>query len=371
MKNKHLIAIVLAILILVGVVYVGLQKSLKSSPASNLEECKVLKDNGRGAISIVFFSSKELAEKNMNFMTESSPFDENKDKFSFYYIDGWIPNCEMYKEIALFCHSKELIRKAASCPSDYIVVLQNTGDRIRSSSYLNVLSINADHPLTTLLHEFAHSFANLDDEYVPSELGFSSKNCFSKCEKFGEKIDGCFLGCSKENYYRSVEIGLMRTLSAKKYGEFDTDIISEILAKTKNGKNTISGKAIETISLCANERYYLVSGKFSDTGLEIFSKVLENGCAGTGGSGRYNYGLSDEEGNLIVEAQFNPELIFTDVQPQDSQTIQGGAVVNDKEFSLAVPFVGKPLLLTIKDFNGNEVKRIKLDELNNLACKIK
>ena len=97
----------------------------------------------------------------------------------------------------------------------------NENANVRSSSYMNVLSINSQNQKTIIAHEFGHNFAYLADEYVPAKLPRKARNCVASCEKFSDKKDGCFEGCSKENYFRSVNSGIMKSLLSNDYGLFN------------------------------------------------------------------------------------------------------------------------------------------------------
>ena len=156
-----------------------------------------------------------------------------KDNFNFYYIDNYQPKCEIYQDKALLCYNKDIVRKAASCPHDFIVVIKEDSRNIRSSAYMNVMSINSKHSLTVLLHEFGHVFVNLAEEYVPAKLPKKAKNCVDECTKFSIK-DGCYEGCSKADYFRSINNGIMRTLSSTNFGIFNKKLITDKIILIEN-----------------------------------------------------------------------------------------------------------------------------------------
>lgn len=369
MEKKYLIVAGILIAVIVVFLILGFSSRIKKSPSNALEECRTLSYNGKDALNILLFSEKKDAERYMNYFLSASPFVENKNRFNFYYIDSYNPECKLYKGIAVFCHSRELVKKAASCPYDYITVIQNSGGTTRSSSYLNVISINAQHPMSTFLHEFAHAFAGLDDEYVPASVGFSSKNCFSDCDDFGKENEECYDGCGDEKHKRSVNEGLMRTLSADSYGQFDNEILKKAIGKGTG--SLLSANAVDMPNDCSDKRYYLISGKYFNGSAEIYGSTIEAGCAGgSAGTGEYNYTVSDSSGGEIT-LSFNPEKIFTDIQDTGKGMIEGGAVLNDEEFILTVPFDGNPKTLSIKNIDGTEAVRFNMEELNNLACRIK
>ena len=96
---------------------------------------------------------------------------------------------------------------------------------------MNVLSLNIHNQKNVILHEFAHIFSNLADEYVPSTVPWGSENCQSKCEKFEKygELEGCYLGCSKADYLRSSENSIMRTLKTNDFGKLNSMLIIEDL----------------------------------------------------------------------------------------------------------------------------------------------
>jgi len=178
------------------------------------EECKTISYHGDDKVNLVFFGPQEDVEEYANFMFATAPYDEQVNNFNVYYIEDFNPECELYKSAAILCYSDDLVHKAATCPNDFIVVIDDTqASTVRSSAYLNVVSVNKKHPKTVLTHELGHVIANLAEEYVPARLPDNSKNCVSTCSQFGQNTDGCFEGCSESDYHRSIERGVMRTLS--------------------------------------------------------------------------------------------------------------------------------------------------------------
>ena len=197
--NKQLYFVLPAFLISIALIIFLLAPAPSSSPKStNLETCQTLSYSSPEAANLVFFSEKSEAEKYSNYLfKEITPFKENKDSFNIYYITNYLPECELYQGIATLCYSKELTQKAASCPNDYIVVLDEQPSSIRSSSYMNVLSINKAHQLSVFPHEIGHAFANLAEEYVPAKLPRSQQNCVENCEEFNGINEDWEQGCSE------------------------------------------------------------------------------------------------------------------------------------------------------------------------------
>ncbi len=200
-------------------------------------ECvSLIENSGDKKIDIVFFSegvSRGKIEDFMNYFLDSDAFVDDKEKFNFYYAGNAI--CEIMDEKALYCYSKKLIRDSSVCPNDYVVVLSDQPNQIRSSAYMNVMSLNANSPKSVLLHEFGHAFANLADEYVPSIIPWGSKNCQSVCSEFDElnkeygELEGCFVECSRSDYYRSSENSVMRTLKTDDFGILNSGLLGKEL----------------------------------------------------------------------------------------------------------------------------------------------
>lgn len=190
-------------------------------------ECQEYFYNKDAKVRVLFFASKETTAKYANYLLAASPYANNKDKISIYYTDSYTPKCEIYKNIALYCQSSEVEKMADNCAAEYAVVFDNKPASIRSSSYKNTLSININHPLNVIMHEFGHTFGRLEDEYVPAKLTDDEKNCRSSCDEFSGKSEGCFEGCSKDNFFRSVDKGVMKTLTANEYGEYNEYLIEQ------------------------------------------------------------------------------------------------------------------------------------------------
>ncbi len=334
------------------------------SPLTNLEICNTLEYNSISATNLVFFAEKEQAETYKNFFQETSPFDKNKEAFNFYYIDSYIPECELYKEIAILCHSKELIKKGTSCPNDYLIVLSSYPSNIRSSAYENVLSVNINHPQTVLTHEFGHAFANLAEEYTPAKLSKGSRNCVDSCNDFSYETDGCFEGCSQNNYQRSISNGVMRTLSSNEYGMLNEKLILE---KIKKEFSSLTGNVVLNQEQCSTQDYYLIEGKYDQNSISLIDKSIEQGCLGNNGAGNFIYSIKTTSGELISESEFNPELIFTDA-PGENQ-IDGETFVSDKNFLLKIQKISQAKSLTISE-NNQELIEINLLDIGARACKI-
>lgn len=372
MDKKWVTIIILAALTPIIIIAFALISPSYSPSNTELEQCNTLEFNNDQATNIVFFSNKNQATKYKEFFQETSPFNRNKEAFNFYYIDSYAPKCELYKGIAIFCHNKELIKKGASCPNDYLIALEERSSNIRSSAYENVISINTAHPLTVLTHEFGHAFGNLAEEYTPAKIPRGTENCVQDCADFKYEIDGCYEGCSQSNYQRSISSGVMRTLSSNEYGMLNEGLIIEKMKKAS--PNLITGKAIETN--CQEQDYYLIEGKLilnpnNENSIELISKTLAIGCVGTNGNGNFDYELQTSQGARLTEANFNPEFIFTEA-PGDSQgdgQIDGEVIESDKPFILKIPKISQGEQLLISE-SGKELINVRLNDIGGRACKL-
>ncbi len=369
MKKSLIILIALIILVALAIFIVLIYPSSDiglSPDDKKAEECKTLEYNGEGKTNIVFFSSEEDASRYISAFYEIEPFKSNQEEFNFYYIDTYEPECEIYKDVALLCYSRVLIRKAASCPNDYIVVVKEMDSKIRSSNYMNVMSLNSKHPANVFIHEFGHSFANLAEEYIPGKIPRNSENCASSCDKFGDSKDGCYEGCSKDSYFRSIENGIMRTLSSKNFGIFNRGLI--IGKMNREHGTSLSGFAVKEERDCSKEKYYLIEGSFNseENKVVVKDKAVEAGCIGDNGAGSFQYNLVLKDDSIIKTEEFNPEFIFTDAPLGDE--IDGEVFNSDRNFMLKVPIIDESKNLEIvKD--DNVISEINLEGITSYPCR--
>lgn len=345
-----------------------LKLDLSPDKSNYLEKCNQLYYSGSGSTNVVFFSDMKRTEEYFDYFFTIPPFNEYKDNFNFYYIDGYKPDCELYKNIATFCYSRELMKKAASCPNDYIVVVNDLNSKIRSSSYLSVISMNEKNPVGVFPHEFAHVFGNLDDEYVPAELKSTSINCKKNCGDFSKivKDSECYNGCSKSNYYRSSENSLMRSLYSKAFGDFNEAILEDYLKKTE--RSTLSGNVVSDGAVdCLNQRYFLIIGDYVNGKFEIVSKTLEIGCANGADIGEFRYDAMDDGGNILESHNFNMRYVYNDGQEEGDEMISGEVFSNDEEFPISIPYNGD--ISNVKVFDNNKLlTSFTLGEIRERSC---
>ena len=365
--GKKLWGFVFILIVLVGALVFFLNRDeVDNSPEIDLEVCNVISEPSSNGVNMVFFGSEDQARSYSDYLLEFSPFNNFKNDFNFYYIDSYEPECEIYKGIALLCHSKELIKKAGACPNDYIIVLKSEKSNIRSSNYMNVMSINTAHSLSVFPHEFGHSFLSLAEEYTPGRIPKRSNNCVASCSSFDGLEDGCFEGCSESNFYRSIDRGVMRTLSSDSYGSFNEKSISDKLSSKYSSGAGITGNVVSEVN-CADQSYYLIEGIFSDGGIDIIDKTKEKGCQTNGGSGDFSYNLVLNDGSVLSGEDFNPDLIFTDAPLGDE--IDGETFESDRPFLLKIPFNSNSDSLHIFDSDDNLVKEVSLYSVGSEFCR--
>ena len=365
----YFIAMGVLALVIIALVFLNAGQQISSAPKEILEECKTLHYHDEEAINLVFFSPEEEAKDYSDYLIKSEPFDKYHDAFNFFFIDSYKPECELYKGIAIYCHSQDLIKKAASCPYDYIVVLDEMKSKIRSSAYKNVMSINTKHPLSVFLHEFGHSFSNFAEEYIPAKIPRGSKNCKSDCEKFEEEVDGCFEGCSNSRYYRSIENGVMRTLATDDFGIYNDNLIAELIENSVPTDLQITGNAVkwETFPDCSKQEYILfTTEKQADGTFKEISKKRERGCAPRNLlAGDYYYKIN-EDGQKYFSNSVHAE------GPISSENLMMQGIVEDsKTLSLAIQDTKKTAKkVSLYDSENNMLGEFRLTNTGAKLCQI-
>jgi hypothetical protein len=340
MEQKNLIIITLIVLIVLVMSFLLFQFAPYLSPSSKIS-CSPLAYHNEKATNILFFSDEKTTKEFSGSLFSVSPFKENRDSFNIYSTDEPI-NCSLINNMAVYCYSRTLLAKASSCPSDYVVVIKEEDKNIRSSAYMNVMSLNKNSAPTVLAHEFGHTFSKLADEYVPAQLPRSHENCVSDCKDFSNTT-GCFKGCSDSTYYRSIDSGIMKTLSAKTYGSFNENLIKKDIVPISN---SITGNAISENVDCNTQFYYLLEGSYKSGDLAIKDKAVQKGCAGGNGKGRFDYSLLSSDGKKIVGGSFDAETLYLDFQ--NDNVLSGGTEVKSDSFFLRVPYKTEEQSLNIK-----------------------
>lgn len=348
-------------------VFLATKSSAADQGEQILEECKALDYRGEGRINILFFAQEEQAQKYTDFFLNAEPFNQEKDSFNFFYIDDYLPECRLYKNIAILCHDRELIKKAASCPHDFIVVLKEEDAKIRSSAYLDVMSINSRHVLPVFLHEFGHAFANFAEEYINNQNPpRGSENCQASCESFRENANECFDGCSQQALKRSINQGVMKTLKTSEFGSFNNNILLGLIQKnTLKKEPTITGNQISTYESCKDQSYILteINAKTGETtSLEL------PGCPPKNlQEGDYAYSVFDKENNIIEQGKINPIIHAEEI---DENLDLSGPPILDEEINLAVRIQKNREAdrLTLTDFDKKTIAEAGLAHAGATTC---
>lgn len=330
----------------------------------NSYDCNLMKYSGESAYNLLFFADESTSKSYSEFLLSSSPFSMYPDSFNVYYIDSYNPECDLYKGIALLCYNRNLIKASASCPDiDYVFVINQSDITIRSSSYLNVMSLNFNHQMSVIMHEFGHSFVGLAEEYVNDQNPPPrSRNCVSSCSAFNISEENCFLGCSRSSLFRSVENGIMRTLTSEYYGDYNEAIIIE---KIRNERSVISGNPVQDIKDCSDKSYYLIEGIILSDSIMITRQSLEKGCPlSVPDTGDYSFTLYTDSGEIAISQNFSP-ILFTDIQQDGSYELSGEIYYDNIPFIITLPS-GNYSKLDISDGKGNTISGFISG--GNLAC---
>ncbi|MAG27997.1 hypothetical protein CMI47_20925 [Candidatus Pacearchaeota archaeon] len=365
MRNTSVIIIIsiLLLIIIATIILISLPQE-EELPSPQLEECQTLSYNSESAINLVFFAPKEQAQKYYDSLLQFSPMKENAQEFNAFYISDYIPECELYKGIALLCYSNDLVKKAASCPADYIITIRQEEPSIRSSSYLNVMSINSAYTTSVLAHEFGHAFANLAEEYVPASLPRGQKNCVKTCDSFQSETNGCFDGCSQSNYKRSISSGIMRTLSSNTFGIFDESLISE---RISSHQSKVTASAISDPRDCSQEKYYSITFQLTNGIFSLTNKSIESGCQPTSGFGPSSYQII-KNSQVLSTNDINPLIIFTDLPDETSLDLSGETLDYEGPVVLTTPAI--PIdEIKIFDSDSKELISVNLNDIDSRPCK--
>ncbi len=366
-------SLVALVAILVAGVSWQASKNKNLSPDDvTLETCKSLVYNNPNAINLLFFSSKRDAEVYSNYLLNIKPFNSNKKKFNIYYIDDYIPECTHYRSIALFCDSRDLTLKSSSCPHDYVFVLKKDNPDIRSSSYNLINSVNTNTELSVIGHEFGHSFAGLAEEYAPADLPAGQPNCKLKCEDFGQYSSSCFSECSDSTHYRSIENGIMRTLSSDEYGEYNEQVVSSIITELSANTDTkTTGLVIDESSNCAEQSQLVIDAHYFQGNLVIDSLTKTSGCAPNKNIGPGTTSII--QNGKVVSSYNTPDFrnIFTDAHPtnnNEGNTIDGDVFQQEDSFSFSIPF--SPGDTVENRDSNNQMSQLSMSKIGATLCRI-
>jgi len=348
-KKSYLYLIfVLSFIIVISIAF-AVFNSRGAASHPGFEKCNTVQYNGEDKINVLLFASEKEARAYTDFFLATSPYNEQRQNFNIYYIDSFKPECVLYKDIALFCDSADLRKSAASCPNDLIAVIKDDDSKIRSSSYRGVLSINSQHEKTVLTHEMGHAIARLAEEYENGQKPVSgSKNCKSSCEGFSEdyegEIDGCFEGCSQAQLFRSIENGVMRTLSSNEYGNYNVFLINSNLGQRLDYTGSLlTGRQVEELNSCQDKEYLLVDV------LNPNNVEYGRGCASIGIGG--DKLTVTKEDAIVFSGYYDQPVLFTDA-PEDNGLLEGETYFDSNlPFLITAPYGGDTLVIGDKEID--------------------
>ena len=353
---------------LATVLFIFVQAQNEALPARSPAACNdvLIQGSPEKQTNVLFVGTADEAEEYSDYLLAYEPFTSNKERFNFYRIDKTF-DCARYKKIALYCYSQELQSQAAACPHDFIITLESAPVSLRASAYMEVASININLPKTVLLHELGHLFG-LDEEYEAGyNPGISSPNCKIRCDQFTGT--GCFQECSDGAHLRSVDEGVMRTLSpaddSNPYGSYNTERISERITMSRS---KITGFATQEETRCLDTSYLLIEVDPRQPEWKVRTIAKESGCVvQTDGSATYT--LKDDEMNAVFSDTFTVPRLFTDGNEDADDAIEGQTFEDQNLFYLTIPADTGATSVVITDSAGDERAQAALN-VNNRACEV-
>jgi hypothetical protein len=353
MESKVFLYISVSILVVILIFsYLNISQASSSPVVVDAEKFHTIEYHGEDRINLLFFSSQEQAKQYSDYLLSSQPYKDKRDYFNVYSLDEEV-NCDYYQDIALLC-SEGVKDIAKNYPSDYIFVIKEDSPKIRSSAYNGVISINSVHPKSVALHEFGHAFANFAEEYIGAKVPPGAKNCVSTCDKFKGEINGCFQGCSDNSHQRSIDSGVMRTLSTSDYGIYNDMLIETLLEKNKPSSPTVTGNQIKEEINCDSD---LIKVEVTQKDGVIDAKtnnIIVKGCARKG------------EGPLCIGNACSLNTLFTDAPTDEFLDLEGETYLNPE---IPMVFYIAPNNQNIEvTLDGQVVDTINTQEAGASAC---
>ncbi len=349
-----------AILSLAAIIIIFSYLNIKTSPEASIElySCDTIQYSPDNSFNVVFVGDKEEAQAYAEFIRQTPPYNEFEG-FNLLNVEK-SPKCTRYREIATYCNNPETLQLAASCPStDVIVALkQEDSSSIRASAHEEVISINTKVPQKEVFtHELGHIFG-LAEEYEGVALPRNHPNCRRNPEEF-DINDGTFEGCSEpKNYFRSVENGVMRTLSSNYYGVFNQRWITEKLKEEIGEATRITGSQILEDNPCESQQYVAYSAA---TGIS----TINPGCVTGNGLGNARFEITG--GGQVIYTDTYGADIFTDEASSDG-SLTGETYDGTNDLILTFPSPAPGDKIIIYDENNQIIKQASLKEAGALAC---
>ncbi|GEM_PF-3268540 len=262
------------------------------------------------------------------------PYASLKNEFNIYRLDSFGNDLGCTKEGTVICSQGKVNRVGKQCPHDFIVVLSQYSETedlinpLRSASIFNLAYVNGADSFLVLSHESGHMVGDLVDEYlIPGgDVPRDAANCAQECREF-DILDDCKQGCITSEYYRSIDVGLMRNYwDTQNFGIFNERELTRII-KEKGGS---SGGVLLSPK---RDKVYIVDFSVNGEALSLSSISGEEGYAPKFNKKGYSYVLTEE--NKVIEKRFfgYPTLIME----RGNSGGMNGEYKTVEDFSLVVP----------------------------------
>ncbi len=197
---------------------------------------------GSGFANLTQFHESVVASSSV--LLGTAPFSVQKSRINVWELSERTSFDCVTAEPRLFkCNdANQIAESRKKCLNDHVVIVVKSNEWRGAGGEFTTISSWTGMDKTVVIHELGHSFGKLHDEYVygagdgftPQNLGMdASPNCdpSSACPKFtalGGNV--CLQKCSFNNYYRSIDNGLMSTLG-QPFGAVDEKILTLKLAE--------------------------------------------------------------------------------------------------------------------------------------------
>lgn len=199
-----------------------------------------------GYLDIAFVSSdykgdyslfRSQVDKMMKHLLTYEPFKQKTAQIRYHYVlNSQDLGCSYSGRVVVCSNSKVTkIVNNAGVPYDRIIVVINTPRGVGASlGSMSFLAGGEWDTTQTFVHEFGHSLANLEDEYI-SDYKFKPRNlnCYtgSPPNTAWKGISGVqyFKGCQSSNYYRSSSCSIMKDLDCTYFNNVSKYYINKVI----------------------------------------------------------------------------------------------------------------------------------------------
>ncbi|MEK6908602.1 MAG: hypothetical protein AABX23_00945 [Nanoarchaeota archaeon] len=349
---------ILAVILVFSYLNIQQESSLAPTEKSD-EQCKKIEYNGQDRIDLLFISSEEDARYYTEYLFTVEPYKTYRSYFNINVLEEEA-QCDYYKDIALLCYTDQVLDLAKQCEHDYVIILKEDSPQIRSSAYGKIISLNkGDHENSVLIHELGHALGNLAEEYNGAKIPQGSKNCQKICTGFKGPVDACTQECSDGEHFRSIPMGVMRSLITDNYGVYNIALLTELFEKNKPKDTTITGNQISERTIC-NKKVQSIEVYQSSQRIDVkTNNILEDACIP-------DKGLS---GSLCVGNICNINLLFTDSQGVNDETLSGETFTPERPLRFYIEQNTRSPLVEIT-FDNQVIETINTAEAGVTACQL-